>query len=96
MGLGLAWITKDKAEEVVSELVRQGQVSLEQSREAVNQLLEEAEEQRGELTRFVNAQIERGIEAAGLARREDIRQLEERVARLERLLASGQSPDGDG
>jgi polyhydroxyalkanoate synthesis regulator phasin len=98
-GLGLAWVTKEKAEELVGEWVRQGRVSLEQSREAVDRLLKEAEEQRGELLKVINAQIGRGIEAAGLAKAQELKAVEERLAKLEHLLrqtSRGQEPPEDG
>jgi polyhydroxyalkanoate synthesis regulator phasin len=91
-GLGIVWLTKERAEEYVSEMVRQGKINLDQSRDTVDHLLQEADEQRSQLQKLINAQTDRALEAAGLARLSDLKSLEERVAALEHRLdgASGQ------
>lgn len=93
-GLGVLWMTKEKAEELVAEWVQQGKVSMEQSRETVDKLLKVAEEQRHELTKVVNAQVAKAMDLAGLASHDELKALEERVAALERSHAAGDSESG--
>lgn len=88
-GLGIAWLTKERAEDFVGEWVRQGKISLDQRKEAVDRLMREAEEQRGELMKFVNTQTSKALATAGLARLSDLKALEERVAALEQRLGEG-------
>jgi len=104
-GLGLAWLTKEKAEAVVQELIKQGEVSREEGKELLDELLRRAEMEKDELRRRVDAEVRRLIKGAGVASAEDVRRLEERIERLEarldrlegRLRAEGQEspPEGD-
>lgn len=97
-GLGLAWLTKEKAEAFVQELVRQGEMSREEGRELLEELLRRAEIEKDEMQRRIDAEVRRIIKSVGVASREDLRRLEERIegleARLQRLEARLQEPGG--
>lgn len=98
-GIGLAWLTKEKAEAFVQELVRQGEMSREEGRELLEELLRRAEMEKDELQRRIDAEVRRMMKSAGVATREDVRRLEERLERLEaRLdrLAGQPAAEGDG
>ena len=91
-GLGLALLTKDKAEEMVQNLVREGKLSREEGRELLDHLIQRAQQEKDELQRRADGEIRRLLDAAGLARREDVKRLEAYIekleARIERLEAS--------
>jgi len=97
-GLGLAWLTQEKAEAFVQELVRQGEMSREEGRELLEELIRRAEMEKDELQRRIDAEVRRIIKSAGVASREDVRRLEERIegleARLERLEARIEGLEG--
>ncbi len=93
LGLGLASLTREKADELAQELVRRGQMSREEAREMVDRLLKQADQQREEMRRAVQQQLQRVMETAGVARREELEALRARVAELERRL--GVTPPAD-
>lgn len=85
-GIGLAWLTKEKAEVFVQELVRQGEMSREEGRELLEELLRRAEMEKDELQRRLDGEVRRIMKSAGVATREDVQRLEERIERLEARL----------
>lgn len=86
-GLGLALLTKEKAEELVQELIRQGEIGREEGKELLEALMRRAQSEKDELQRRIDAEVRRLVESAGLASREDIRRLEEQLRTLEARLA---------
>lgn len=101
MGLGLALLTKEKAEAAVKELVEQGELSREEGRELLENLMERAQREKDEWKRRIDGELRRIAEAAGFAKEEDVRRLEEyirqleaRVEKLEREASGGQGEDG--
>ena len=95
-GLGIALLTKERAEAMISELVRRGEISPEEGKDLFDSPLRRAQEEKDELQRRIDAAVRRVIESAGVASREDVRRLEDRLARLEaRLerLEASRAPD---
>lgn len=82
-GSGVAELTRNRAEQMVKDLVKGGDVRREQASGLVKELLDRNRQARKELGRFVRAEIENQIQKSGLASRRDIDRLERRVARLE-------------
>lgn len=86
-GIGLALLTKEKAEEIVQELIRQGEISRDEGKEILDGLIRRAQAERDELQRRIDAEVRRLLESAGLARQEDVRRLEEELRKLEKRVA---------
>ncbi|HEX2241323.1 MAG TPA: hypothetical protein VHJ82_09315, partial [Actinomycetota bacterium] len=86
-GSGVAELTRNRAEQMVKDLVKGGEIRREQASGLVKELLDRNRQARQELGRFVRAEIENQIQKSGLASRRDIDRLERRVARLRRRFA---------
>ena len=80
---GVAELTKNRAEQVVKDLVKAGDIRKDQTSGVVKELLRRSQENRRELTRFVRSEIKHQIEGLGLASGKDLERLERRITRLE-------------
>lgn len=80
---GVAELTRNRAEQIVRDLVQQGDVRREQASSAVRDLIEISRNSREELIRFVRGEIRAQVDNLGLASKRDVERLERRIARLE-------------
>ncbi|MFP5352005.1 MAG: phasin family protein [Actinomycetota bacterium] len=80
---GVAELTRYRAEQIVKDLVKAGDVRREQASTIVRDLLETSKASRSELLRFVRSEIQSQVATLGLASQRDLDRLERRVARLE-------------
>ena len=80
---GVVDLTRQKAEQIVRDLVKSGDVRRDQSSNIVKELLKRSSENRKELTRFVRSELKNQIEGLGLATKRDLERLERRIGRLE-------------
>lgn len=89
IGLGMAAFSKEKAEELIAELVQRGQLSRDEGREILERLLQQAEQQKAELRQSLSNQMKRLIDTAGLATKAELAALSDRVRVLEERLSGG-------
>jgi polyhydroxyalkanoate synthesis regulator phasin len=82
-GSGVAELTRHRAEQIVKDLVKAGDVRREQAQGVVKDLLDRSKQNRQELARLVRGEIRNQIEALGLATKRDLERVERRVTRLE-------------
>lgn len=82
-GLGLWDFTKEKAEEVVAELVKRGELSQQETPEAVEKIMTSAQEAQKSLAAKVKELTDQAIAEMNLARASDLAALEKRLAALE-------------
>jgi polyhydroxyalkanoate synthesis regulator phasin len=97
-GSGMVELTKSRAEQIVKDLVKEGEVRRKQASSVVKDLMETSRANRKELGRFVRAEMKNQVESLGLATKRDFERLERRVTRLESNLkeasagGAGKSP----
>ena len=82
-GSGVAELTRHRAEQIVRDLVRGGDVRREQASVLVRDLLERNRQNRKELLAFLSAEVQNQVQNLGLATTRDLQRLERRIARLE-------------
>ena len=82
LGLGIISMTKDKAEEIIGELVEKGKMSEDQSAKAVKDLMNRAEKERKALDNRLNESIEKAIKRMHLATRNDIEEINKKLDAL--------------
>ena len=87
LGIGIAAITEEKLREFVEELERKGELSRDEGKKLVKELLAERERQRRELEKRINEEVERAIARAGVASRKDVEKLSRKIEKLERTIA---------
>jgi len=82
LGLGVLSVTKEKAEAMVDELVAKGEVSKGEAKKVVDSVVEEAEAQQEKISSIIEKQVGKVIGSMGLATKEDIKRLEEKIDKL--------------
>jgi polyhydroxyalkanoate synthesis regulator phasin len=82
-GLGLVTITREKAEELVSELVKRGELSSEEGKDALNNILDRMQEERDKLRQRIQEQVENMISSMNLVRRSELDEIKQRLEKLE-------------
>ena len=83
IGVGLAAFSKDQVEKVVDELVKRGEVPLEESKELIQELMDRGEKEQAELKNLIKSQLQQGLAELDVANQSQIAQLEARIKALE-------------
>jgi len=86
MGVGLAAMTEEKAKEIVSEMEKKGEISKEEGKKLVNEIMEERKKQRKEMEEKVSSEVEKAMTKAGLATKDDVKKLDRRLKNIEEML----------
>ena len=87
LGLGVISLTKEKAEEVVDDLIKRGEVSREERFKMVDKLLKEAEKQEEELTGKISEIVQKAITKIGLATKKDLEDILKRLEEIEKRIS---------
>lgn len=98
--IGVAAVAREVAESLAGDLVKIGEATTEDGRQAVNDTVEKAKEEARTLRSRFDSQVKRGYSDMGIASNDrldemqlKIAQLEHRVALLEAALESLAGPD---
>lgn len=84
-GIALTQLTRAKAEAIVKELVKAGELQREQAQDRVEELLDRSRKGTEGLVGLIRKEISQQLSSMGFATKEDLDKLE---ARLERRLAA--------
>jgi polyhydroxyalkanoate synthesis regulator phasin len=82
-GSGVAELTRHRAEQLVRDLVKAGDVGRDQASTVARDLMDRSKQNRMEVMRLIRTEIQGQITNLGLATRRDLERIERRVARLE-------------
>jgi polyhydroxyalkanoate synthesis regulator phasin len=85
-GLGVLDFTREKVEAVVADMVKRGELSEQETPQAVAELMERAKSEQEVFLDKLKVMVEKVISGTGLARSADLEALEKRVADLEKKL----------
>ena len=85
LSFGALSMTRERAKEIVDELVKKGEVRLEESRSLIDKMTSRGEEERAELRKLIEEGLERT--KTGLATRKDIEELSAKIDALAEKLA---------
>lgn len=80
---GVVELTRNRAEAIVRDLIKSGDLSGGQATQTVKDLMERSKQNRDEILNLIRSEIRNQTESIGLASKRDIERLERRVARLE-------------
>jgi polyhydroxyalkanoate synthesis regulator phasin len=83
MGVGLAYMTKEKVEEISQELIKKGELSATDGKEFIDDLTKKSEEARKALETRVDKIVKSSLARMNIATRDDLSILEKRIAELE-------------
>lgn len=87
LGLGAIAMTQEKAEALVDELIKKGEVASAEKYKAVDKLLKEADRQQKEFQDRVNETVQKTIANMGLPTKSDWEDIKDTLKRIETRLA---------
>jgi polyhydroxyalkanoate synthesis regulator phasin len=83
-GLGVLDFTKDKVETLVQEMVKRGELTEQETSEAVATIMEKAKSEQEAFMDKLKGVVEKLVSETGLARHHDLEDLKKRVDDLEK------------
>ncbi|MDD5615443.1 MAG: phasin family protein [Candidatus Methanoperedens sp.] len=91
MGLfsvGVISLTQEKAEEFTQEMIKKGEMSREEGKKFVREVLSEKEKQVKDLEDKINERVENVMKKSGVVMKSDISALEKKIEKLEKTIQS--------
>ena len=83
IGLGAAFYTKEKIEELRAELVGKGKMSQEEGKQFFEELLRRSEKAKDQLDLWINRRVEERIAQFNLATRDEVAELRRQIEELQ-------------
>jgi len=83
IGAGLWAVTEDKINDLVKDLVDKGDISKEEGKKVLQDMLEESKKQKIDLEKKISEKLQDSISKADIFTRKDMRELESRIEILE-------------
>ena len=80
---GVAELTRNRAEQIVRDMVKSGEVRRDQASGLVKTALDFSKTNRSEFLETIRAEIRNQVSRAGLVTKKDVERLERRITRLE-------------
>ncbi len=83
-GLGLAVLTKEKAEELVKEWVQEGELSKEEGKELLDNWVRKVDTEKEELRTRIQKEVHKIVEGAGAVTQEELDEIRVEMKRLDK------------
>jgi polyhydroxyalkanoate synthesis regulator phasin len=83
IGIGVASLTKDKAEELVEKIAEESELAEEEGKKLVKELLGKSEEARKEFQNQVGKRVRETLTSMDIPSREEFQDLKARIEKLE-------------
>jgi len=87
-GIGAFSLTREKAEQIVNEMVKRGQVEGEDAQSVLDDLVERGERERQELQKTIRSEFDKIKGELNLITNKELEEILERISRLEEKLSS--------
>lgn len=82
-GLGAAFLTKEKIEELRKDLIEKGKMSQEEGKQFVDDLIRKSEKAKDQLDLWINKRVEDRINQLNLATKDEIAELRRKIEELQ-------------
>ncbi len=89
-GVGLAVLTKEKAEELVQELTKQAKLSEHEGKELFEGLLKQSEQARNDFQAKVDESVQAVVKRLNLATKDEVAVLKAKIEELSAKVGHGQ------
>lgn len=93
LGLGVISLTKEKAEEVVDDLVKRGEVASGERFKAVDTLLKEVDKQEKVLEQKIAGTVQKVVADMGLPTKKDLEEIASTLKKIESKISSPEKKD---
>jgi polyhydroxyalkanoate synthesis regulator phasin len=81
-GVGLAAMTREKAEELAKELIKKGELSEKEGKELVDDLLKKSEQAKKDLEKKMKDMVKKALKKMDVATKKDIARLEKNIRNI--------------
>nr|WP_320011729.1 hypothetical protein [uncultured Desulfobulbus sp.] len=88
-GIGAAFLTKEKVEDLSSELIEKGKMSKEEGKQFVDELVEKSEKAKDQLDLWINKQVEDRINQLNLVTKDEVAELKRKIDELQVAMNKG-------
>jgi len=85
-GIGVISLTQEKVEEFSQEMIKKGELSREEGKKFVREVLSEREKQIQDLEEKINERVKESFEKSGVVMKSDITALEKKIEKLEKTI----------
>lgn len=85
-GIGAAFLTKEKIEELKDNLIEKGKMSQEEGKQFVDDLLRKSEKAKDQLDLWINRRVEERIQQLNLATKDEVAELQRKIEELQVIL----------
>ena len=85
-GIGVISLTQEKIEEFSQEMIKKGEISREEGKKFVKEVLSEKEKQMEELEDKINEKIKETFRKSGVVMKSDVAALEKKIEKLEKTI----------
>ncbi|MBW2040214.1 MAG: hypothetical protein JRI46_11620 [Deltaproteobacteria bacterium] len=92
-GLGLAFLTKDKVEELAKEFVKKGKLSEKEGKEFIDELSKKSEDAKKEVEGKIEKVARDTMKKMNLVTRDDFLKLEKQLKQLVKAIKEGEAKD---
>ncbi|MDK2893018.1 hypothetical protein [Methanohalophilus sp.] len=92
-GIGVYALTEEKIDEYVRELIESGAINREEGKKYVTELIERKNKQQEELEEKISSKVKETFGKTELATKEEIKALEDKITKLEEMLAEALKKD---
>ena len=82
-GIGAAFLTKEKIEELKTDLIDKGKLSNEEGKNFVDDLMARSERAKDELELWINQRVEERIKQLNIATADDIAELNRKIEEIQ-------------
>jgi polyhydroxyalkanoate synthesis regulator phasin len=82
-GIGAAFLTKEKIEELKGDLIEKGKMSQEEGKQFVDDLLRRSEKAKDQLELWINKRVEDRVNQLNLATKDEIAELRRKIEELQ-------------
>jgi polyhydroxyalkanoate synthesis regulator phasin len=87
-GIGVISLTQEKIEEFSQEMIKKGEMSKEEGKKFVKDVLSEKEKQMKDIENKINKRVKETLGKSGVVMKSDIAALERKIEKLEKTVHS--------
>ncbi len=87
-GIGVISLTQEKMEEFTQEMVKKGEISKDEGKKIVKDILSQQEKQLKEIEEKINETVRENLKKSGVVMKSDIASLERKIEKLEKTIQS--------
>jgi polyhydroxyalkanoate synthesis regulator phasin len=82
VGIGLLSITHEKAQKIVDELIRRGEVQKDEAKDWVESLVQRGDEERHSLRKLIHDEVKSALDELDLVTKQDLQDLASKIETL--------------